>query len=400
MNTVRVRDIYCVDTISKGNSKAWVTLMNWLANQPEDEKILFDFKGIEVVQPWATPEFKLFMQDKRVNIKLWCSAETVNSINIMCKLGGINENKAVNEDIIPEKTLTKEEKKIIDMGKQLQAYFGVEDDGVPVLYANKRFDQIGVHTTVAYIEAALKQYASENGCKKMKLEAGNINIQPSVIESITNLIQIMADEGIELEINSNDAEVMNKVGMYQSLAKNKVLSDMDKRRLIRATMTPGKVGMLVKYKQSKATDEFGRSGKGKAINCRVALFLGYAKGKDNETLLRFRTYNGNTFYTRAHWALENDNHVLKDLEHEDVNIRLSQFGMYNDFLGSNYHLLTPVQYKQEDSIVMYGVNEEGKVTYTNMTIPERIKAVFDDFGVDYDRELIDSYIEKTREILG
>ena len=48
---------------------------------------------------------------------------------------------------------------------------------------------------------------------------------------------------------------------------------------------------------------------------------------------------------------------------------------------------------------MYGTNEAGSVVGTVMTIPERAKAVFDDFGVEYDHESLDKYIEETRDIL-
>lgn len=396
METVSVKSIYNVDTISKGNPKAWVKLMEYMKEQTGD--VTFDFRGIEVIQPWATPEFKLLMQDERVHLKFYCNENTVNSINIMCTLNGFSNNRAVNEEIVPEKTLTKEEMQIIRMSNELQKYF--DDSGeCPELHIYKRFDQIGVPITVSYVEGALKKYAEEHNCKKLKLEARNITIQPSVIENVTNLIQALGECGVELEINSNDPEVMNKVGMYQSLANKQVYSDKDKLRLIKATLRPGKVGMLIKYKDSKATDEFGRSGKGKPVSSRVAIYLGIKKVKDIICLC-FRSYNGNTFYTHTHWSLEHDNDVLKQLEYKDEIIPVEQFGMYNDFLGSKYHFITPVQVRPEDSTTMYGIDEYGKVTYTKMTIPERIKAVFDDWDISYDSESLQIYIQKTKEMLG
>ena len=98
--------------------------------------------------------------------------------------------------------------------------------------------------------------------------------------------------------------------------------------------------------------------------------------------------------------LEHDNESLKQLLFEDVSIPVSEFGMYNDFLGSKYHLITPVQNNPEDSIMMFGVDSTGKITSTRMTIPERIKAVFDDWGIKYDTESLQSYIQKTHEKLG
>lgn len=402
MKEVLVRDIYTVDTISKGNSKAWLNLMGWVKNNlGEDEQVEFDFKGIEVIQPWATNEFRQFMQDERVHIKIWNNEQTVNSINIMCSLNGFKSNRATNVVVKVAKALTKEEIAIMKMADELQKYFEISEDDpeMAILHIHRRFDQIGVPITVAYIEAAMKKFAQEHHIKKMRLDALGISIQTSVIKNVTNLIGSMAKEKVMLEINSSDEEVMNKVGIYQSLEGNEIVSEKDKVRIIKASLHPGKVGMLVQYRDSKAVDEFGRSGKGKAINCRVALYNGLKKDKEG-IKLSFTTFNGKYFYTRVHWSLENDNELLEDLRTEELNIPVSQFGMYNDFLGSKYHLITPVQNREEDTITMYGIDDQGKVTYTKMTIPERIKAVFDDWGIKYDMESMQAYIQKTREILG
>lgn len=397
METILVKDIYSVDTISKGNAKAWVKLMEYMKTKTGNVK--FDFKGIEVVQPWATPEFKLFMQDERVHLKLWCNENTANSINIMCKLNGFSGERTENEEIVPAKTLSKEELQIIKMSSELQSYFDIED-GQPVLNIYKRFDQVGVPVTVSYIEGAMKKYAEEHSCDSMKLETRGITVQSSVIENITGLIQKMADVGVNLTINSNDPEVMNKVGMYQSLSNKSIFDDKDKLRLIKANLQIGKVGMLIKYKESKATDEFGRSGKGKTVSSRVAVYMGLKKNKEGLICVCFRSYIGNTFYTHIHWSLEHDNDVLEELEYRDEIIPISSFGMYNDFLGSRFHFIAPVQIRPEDTVTMYGLDEFGKVTYTKYTIPERIKAVLDDWKISYDAESMILYIQKTKELLG
>lgn len=398
MESVLVKSIYNVDTISKGNTKAWIKLMDYMKTQTGN--VLFDFKGIEVIQPWSTPEFKLFMQDERVHIKLWCNQQTVNSINIMCTLNGFTNNRAVNEDIVPVKVPTREEIQIEKMSTELQRYFddSLETCDCPVLNVYRRFDQVGVPITVSYIEGALKKYASEHKSPKLKLEAKGIAVQASVIEALTSLIEKMNNVGVQLDIHSEDEEVMTKVRMYRSLGDKKVMSDKEKLTLIKASLHNGKVGMLVRYRESKAVDEFGRSGKGKPVSCRVAIYRGLKKHNGNICVC-FRTYNGNTLFTKVHWYLEHDNEWLDALEYSDEIIPVEQFGMYNDFLGSRYHFITPVQARAEDSMTMYGVDNMGKVTYTKMTIPERIKAVFDDWDVEYDTESLQMYIQKTKELL-
>lgn len=84
METVLVKSIYPVDTISKGNTKAWAKLISYM--EGKDTDTMFDFKGIEVVEPWGTAEFKKFIQNPHVFMTLWNNEKAVNSINIMCKL--------------------------------------------------------------------------------------------------------------------------------------------------------------------------------------------------------------------------------------------------------------------------------------------------------------------------
>ena len=123
------------------------------------------------------------------------------------------------------------------------------------------------------------------------------------------------------------------------------------------------------------------------------------KNRDGEVELHFNSYNGNTFYTKEHWALEHDNHVLSGLEVTHEVVLLSHFGLYNNFIGSKHHFIEPVQLNSEDSMTMYGVNENGGVSRTVMTIPERIQAVFDDFDVEYDKEALEACIIKTKQHL-
>lgn len=402
MREVGVRSVYNVDTISKGNQKAWIRLMEYMDKEvAPNEDVLFDFKGIEVVQPWATQEFKKFMQDERVHVKLWCSKDTVKSINIMCSLNSCSSGRAINEEIEVERKATKEELQIAKMANELQKYFEDDefDNTKTSLLIHKRFDQIGVPVTVDYIEAAIKKYCEEKGKNYVTLEARNITIQPSVIKNITALISKFSTAGITFVIDSLDKDVMTKVGMYRSLEGSDVGSEQDKIRIIKNALHRGKVGMLIKYKASKAVDEFGRRGKGKTLSCRVALYKGMERGADGIHVC-FTTYDGNYFYTKAHWSLEHDNDDLKELKTEELSIPIDQFGMYSDFLGSQYHLITPVQMQSEHTMTMYGVDESGSITYSKLTIPERIKAVFDDWGIEYDSESLQMYIQKTREVLG
>ena len=178
----------------------------------------------------------------------------------------------------------------------------------------------------------------------------------------------------------------------------------EKFDIMRSRLKVNHVGILTKYKDGRAKDEFGRSGKGEKISVRIALFKGFTRDTNDEILAHFQSYNNNYFYTHDHWYLEHDGEELNDLIYDDVYVKIDDLGIYNDFVGARYHFSSAVQYRPEGSVTMYHMESisdtKSSVVGERYTIPERIKAVFDDFGVDYDQESLDAYIESTRKILG
>ena len=395
METITVKSFHMVDTISKTNSKAWELMTNILNEKQED--ILFDFKDIEIVEPWANETFKKILANDHFHMKVYSADKTVNTINTLCKLGVMTPGRFFNEDVVAPPTLSKEEKKIIQMSKELQKYF-IEHNGTAVLEIHRWIDQIGSMDTIPYIERAIMDFSEINGVSNIILDTAAMSIQKNVIELIANVIGRVYSLGINLNIMSTDKDVMNKLGLYQHLATNRNFS-VNERYTIATELIPGKmVGMLAKYKKSKAVDEFGRQGEGVCISCRVAKFEGFVK-KDGRTCMKFESYNGNTFFTREHWALDNDGEELRELEGDTLEIPLDEIGVFDKFLGKRYHFLTPIQYEEKDNTTMYSLDEDGKLVYSNSTIPMRIKLVMDSWGIDYDEASLIHAITETERIL-
>lgn len=395
MRIVKVREIYTVDTISKFNNKAW-ELLGEVANEVEEET-LFDFKGIDVVEPWCNDSFKKFIGNEKVNMKLYSSEKTAKTIDMACKLGGMKTGRFFNEEIVVPPTLSIADKKIIRNAKELQDYFEVVD-GVAVLNVHKRYDQIGSVDTVSYIEKAFYMYSEEHGIKDFVLNLHNNTIQHGPAVVLVEALENLANNDIKVEVKANDQETMSKLSLNRNMFDNKNITLEDKIRMINKYMPNKMAGMLIKYRDSRSPDKFGRYGNGEPISCRVALFNGIVEHK-GEDCVSIRTYNGNSFYTKIHWALENDGEELEELEIEELFIPIEQIGILDRYLGSRYHFVEALQYDKEDYTIMYDIDENDKVIHNKLSIPERIKAVFDDWKIEYNVDKLNETIKKAEEML-
>lgn len=397
MKKIIVREVYTVDTISKTNNTAWGILID-LLEKNKDEDILFDFKGIQVIEPWNNDTFKKFLSYDNAYMKLYSSAKTVQTINFACKLGGMKTDRFINENIVAAPKISKEELMVRKMATELQKYF-IENDGTAILEIYKRYDQIGSINTVDYIEAAILMYSNDNGIKNIILDTNNIFIQQNILELIADTIGRAYSKGIVLNVMSKDKDVMNKIGLYQHLASGGSINAEDKYKIAKDSIPKNMVGMLTKYKKSKSVDEFGRYGSGEAISCRVALFNGFCKNRNGVVCLRFTSYNGNTFYTQEHWALENDGETLEKMESEVLTIPIDEVGIIDKYLGSKYHFTNPIQYEEKDSTTMYGVGKDGNIETYSITIPVRIKQVLDDWNIEYDESSLIHAISETERLI-
>lgn len=397
MININVRENYTVDTISKTNDIAWKKLVELLV---ENEDYLFDFKGIELVDPWLNDEFRQFMADDRVNIQLYSSKKTAYTINTMCVLAGYKGGRASNIDIVAPKKLSMEEKIAISTAKGLQSYF-VTDDNESTTNFNvySRYDQLGSVTTIEHIEAAIRLFNESKSGYGITLDLGKIFVQDNIIELISDTIDRLLGDGILVNVVSSDKDVNSKIGIHRHMSKTKDYEVSDRESSFR-NIKPGTVGMLSRYKESRGVDEFGRMGKGLVVSCRPAIFRGMTSSSDGvESRPIFDVYNGDGFYTKQHWMLENDSMELDELSYTEIRPEMEEVGLYGDFLGSKYHFMRPIQYDEFGYTTMYNLDDYGVVKTTMATIPERIKSVLDDWEVSYNSNLLIDCIEETNKVL-
>lgn len=397
MRTILVKDLYRVDTISRQNNEAWRILMEKLNSIDKDSGVLFDFKGIDVIEPWLNDMFKKLIRDERVHMKLYSSEVTVNTINMACKLGGMKGGRVVNENVTSNRISVKD-RVVLKEIKDIVKYFR-SDEGVEVLEIYKKYSQLGAINTIPLLNNAIRFHVNNTGIRNIIIDTGGIDVSLNIVELLIDMIINMRSDGIAMDIVSKNKDVVSRIELYKHLEYSKDMSVKDKYSAVNRVLSIKTVGMLMRYKKSKAVDRFGRYGKGEPVSCRVAIYNGMEIG-DAGIKLKFKTFNGDRFYTHEHWALENDGEELEKLIENDVEVPIDEVGILDEFLGSKYHFMLPIQCNKEDSTVMYVVNDEGGVTHIEAIIPVRIKMVLDDWGIEYNKDKLDRVIEETKKILG
>lgn len=396
MREIKVSEICNVDTISKGNSKPWALLIDALKDSTEPT--IVDFVGVRVVEPWLTDKFAEFISIDNVKMRVYWDSELYNTIKTYCILNNIKGDKIENIEYEVEAEEPKIDTKVSKMAHEIQDYFVVDEDDATTaaLEINKKFSQIASIKTTKYIEEALNIFCDNNpDIKRIIVHVGD-SVQSSLIRVLSNIMGNFFTRGVDVDMYSNDKDIMSKLNIYQHLGTGRKLSDAEKIEIIKGQLAYNMAGMLTRYKKSRAVDEFGRQGCGEPVSCRPAIYKGIEEN-NGETYCLFVSYNGNTFVTNEHWMNMNDNETHSGLEKEEIKIAVSDLGILNSFLGRRYHFSMPIQCDKQDYFTMYSFNENGNSVKTKLSIPERLQVVFDEFGIEYDESsLMYSIIETDR----
>lgn len=393
MKVINVKDVYKGDTISQNNEKAWLGLLELLKMEQQD--VLFDFKGVEVYEPWTNNAFKQFISNEQVYMKVYYNKKLATGIDLMCKLGGLKYGRVFNEEAVQ---VVKEDPMVQNIANQLQQYFVTSPNGdTAFMQVYRRFDQISSVNAVKYIEKAILIFSERTGIHNIVIGTAGITVQKEVIKLLIDLIVSMHNKGLMVRIESKDEYVMEKVSIYQNMKTLKRLGVKDREQIIRNLIPIKTVGMLARYRSSKSVDEFGRQGNGEPISIRATIYEGIGKNKDGILSMKFTSFNGNTFYTRDHWSLENDGEVLNRLSTNEHLIPLNEIGIYNEFFGTRYHFYQPIQTTLDGYTTLYSLDDFGRLISSKVNIPMRIKLVLDDWGIEYNKdELLKSIIETKR----
>lgn len=400
MISKKLKELYPVDTLSQ--DKGWGKVHEALGDLQEDVEI--DFSNINVVDPWQCPEFKKLLRDKHVHMVFVNSESMVNRIKMMCIIDGLDETRIVNKVVQLPKEKTPEEKKIENYGRNLIPYFDYENDpergDTAVLELEKKYSQIQSTNTLSYVDYAIREIHNMQGYDNFVLKLGKLVVLPNVLHVIATMMVQYEKEGFHLLVDCDDEDTQRDMGLFIHNETAHKYNNKERKESIQKELKIGQAGILIKYKKSKALDDFGREGHGEVVSSRVAIYRGLDKNNNGQVAASIEVFSDNYFYTVDQWMVEHDYEVPTSLHSEIVKIPLDELGICDLFLGSKYHFILPIQQKEsENRVVIKEVDTNGNNIKVQCTIPERMKIVFDSWGIDYDKPLLEEAIKTTREEL-
>lgn len=393
MEVVKLKDLYNVDTISQ--DKGWKKVHD---NLPADTNIMIDFTDINTVEPWTCVEFTKLLRETNIHLRFTNNEVVVNRIKALCIIENMNPDRVENVVVELPKEETMEEKKIKKLGSELKSRFTIENGTASFVVAGN-YDQLHSTNTLNNIKYAI-DLLIEDEIKHVMLDLRGVSVLRNVTEIIADMIVNYSKMGVVLEVNIEDPETINDLKLFIHMATNKAYNDKEKYKMVLDRFKVGTAGILIKYKKSKALDEFGRHGSGEIISSRIAIIEGFSieDGKDSIVI---RSFNNNYFYTKQQWMIEHDGDIPTDLKSDRLTISIDQIGFCDMFLGTDYHFLLPVQQSPSESMVLIKeIDDDGHNVRVKCTIPERIKLVFDDWDINYDKESLEESIKDTKEVLG
>lgn len=400
------QNVYKVDTISRDNDKAWVVIgeaVDKAREQTPNEPVTVDFTGITLIEPWRNHNFREFMAKRTANLKVYNSADVADYIKTMCLTGGMGDNRVVDITIKAPEAKSQFEIQAEQRAIEWQDIIEVDsnDPTVAVINISKKIDQISSEKTIAYLDKAIDLYHKNNpGVSKYVIKSLGMSVAEHSLDAIGHLIVDKQATGVYVKLQNNDKEVENESRMYAAICSQGKYTAENRVETIKNSMKPGYCGLLMVYATSRGVDRMGRTGKGEIRTNTPAIFQGLTRNNDGYSM-KFKMFTLDTFCTREHWAIEHDGDV-NQVKCREIEIPVMDCGLYGIYLGRSYHFSEPMQYhngRENGTIMQYKFNENGGAVKENLTIPEFIKRVFDDRGIEYDRTYLDNCIARTEKTI-
>jgi len=394
----KVRELYSVDTISQ--DKGWKKILTAIEEmlKDTDDDIQIDFTGVNVVEPWILSSFKQLIKIPNVNLLFTNNDEVVSRIKMMFILDGLDESRVTNIKVEVPVEKTADEQRVETYGRMLIDNFEIDNaNNKAVFKAKNKYSQMFNTNSIAYIRFAIGEINRTAGITYFLIDLDGVKALNNVLELFAQMILDYSKVGITLEMNVTNEEDYRSMGLFMHTLGAGAIDTMARAKKVKefADKFPNAPGILIKYKKSRALDEFGRQGKGEPVMSRISILRGVRIGKDSAVVV-FETYNNNTFYTKQHWLVQNDNEMLTKLQSDIIEVPMAELGFLDEFIGTRYHFIEAVQRSESESTkVIVEINEAGSNVSMNCTIPERMAYVFDDWNIEYSKELLDIAIEKT-----
>lgn len=393
METIIVSDLLNGQTtISKNNNKVWETLSNIMASKGENDTVLFDFKGMDLIEPWANIEFQTFIKDERVYMKMYSSEKEANTINQLCKIAGVKSGRCYNEGIYVEARPSSEEKKL----KRYITRFKTNTEIVDGLLV---FDYIYDCVSEKIVIDALKRIIDEQSdLKGVILKFGYAEVHGTMFKPLSDFYLELKSKYDTVEFEFEDVDARGKLNTLITTHAASEMTEGERIKLFEKLVKKDQVGVLTLYKKGRK-DALGRSGEGEIVFTRPAIFRGF-KQNDRKIVVVFEAYRGDRFYTKLDYKLDNGGHELGELVPEKYEFSINEIGVFDKMRGESAHFNNPITLNKSEKKKVYREKKEtGELTTELKTLSEFMKLVLDDNNIQYNKEELDRCIKANNDYL-
>ena len=378
--------------------------------------MLFDFRGVELVRPWKCERFKKFFANPAIYFRIYTSETVKNTIDTMCRIGGMPDGRVENVDIISTapRQAKPHEIRIQRMAGLLYGatsvvpgFGGTENWGKMNVY--EVMSTFGGHESGIAMGEAIKRHAAENGLTKYRVNLGTVVVAPISVEDISKEVFELAKQGIDVTVASMDNKTTERLRLWLSKTASREYTEEQRLQILKETTTKGFVGMLTRYKKTERRDEFGRSGDGEAVACQPAIYLGIRKDKSGVTVAVFKQFFLKTFMPKLQWAMDNDGDEHPGLESRILEIPLVHLGIHGMYMGRFYHFREPNLQTANDIVTTYMAQEsdgsdghevgDTVAKVVRVSLPQHIKNTLEDFDIEYDTESLNASIRESKALL-
>ena len=427
MDRIKLKELFNVDTLSQ--DKGWKKVRDMIGDI--DKPTMIDLSGINIIEPWQCGEFRQLLQNENLHFEFINNTPVVNKVKMACVLEGLDESRIVNIEIAVPKPKTPEELKLEKIGKSLIPLFEITEGDEPFDFTATfkiadKYTQIQSSNTILYIDYAIRDIVAVQGIKKFILDFGSLVTLNNVLNILADMIVKYKKEGVTIDVLTDNAEMEKNLKLFIHINTNDNYTIEQRYEIIHDEMEDklNMPGILIRYKKSRAIDDFGRHGHGEVVSSRVCIaqniLIDVDPANDNfknsryyevavdrgdgimtlqkrkMPVLKVVSFDGNLFYPKLHWELSNEGEQLANIGAKVEYIPMDEIGFGDHFLGSQYHFILPIQrYKKESKNIIIDTDENGRNIKRLCTIPERMKLVFNDWGVPYHKETLDYAIEQS-----
>ena len=391
MELVKLSQYVKMDYVS--SEKGWGYIYNAIKDIDADTRI--DMTDVQVSMTTDSSNFVNILNLPHIFLKMKCDENSENEIKIFMTMDNIPNEKVefVERVVAPVKDKNAEK---IEKNTQIMmnSIFKIEGDHY-VLKFSDGYSHLSTSFIDEVIFRSIHKKSEESGVKKFIADFSDIVIEDVTMTNIANRISQLIDLGITIEAISNNKGQQNILNIALNNAMTAKMTVADKAAIVKK-MFKGKPipGIYLLYQMSKSVDTFGRSGKGAPIMVRIATL----NSIDDSGTMKFTTYNKDTFFTKEQWCIEHDGETLESLDTQEFTTDVASFGFMNEFMGANGHFLRAAkQDPSETTMVVASIDDNGQCIKKLCSLAERMKIVFDSWGIEYDHDIMEESIKEAEQ---